>query len=331
MFTTYLPFLPRPANPEEVQPVLANDAMPPTGVLSNAQPPMSPPARPDNIGAQAAPQPSGPAPTRNTGNARGSTMPAIPDMTVSRPAAIGRIGAAILSNSSNGLANALGAGATAMNDVSDMNRQAALQKYQLEEERRRALEAEQVARRRASGSGGRGGNSTANAEAVAPYAQATLDAIQNVRGLIEAESDWNPFDNTTGLVGNYLSKIPGTAAHDLSTQIDTIEAAVGFDRLQAMRDASPTGGALGQVSERELALLSASLGSLKQSQSKEQFLRTLESVERHYLSAVAAIQAQQAAYANGQGGGSTAPATTTTAPPSAGTGGGVTIVDITEE
>jgi hypothetical protein len=38
-----------------------------------------------------------------------------------------------------------------------------------------------------------------------------------------------------------------------------------------MREASPTGGALGSISESELGLLKATLGSLRQSQSQEQF------------------------------------------------------------
>jgi hypothetical protein len=49
-----------------------------------------------------------------------------------------------------------------------------------------------------------------------------------------------------------------------------------------MRDASPTGGALGQVSERELALLNGALGSLKQSQTKEQLRANLANVKRIY-------------------------------------------------
>jgi glutamine synthetase adenylyltransferase len=64
--------------------------------------------------------------------------------------------------------------------------------------------------------------------------------------------------------------------------IETIEAAVAFDRLQAMRNASKTGGALGQVSNIELRLLSSSLGNLKQSNSKEEFQRNLDQVKKVY-------------------------------------------------
>ena len=53
-----------------------------------------------------------------------------------------------------------------------------------------------------------------------------------------------------------------------------------------MRDASPTGGALGQVSERELALLQNSVAALEQSQSKEQFVRNLNIVREKYLDTI---------------------------------------------
>ena len=49
-----------------------------------------------------------------------------------------------------------------------------------------------------------------------------------------------------------------------------------------MRDASPTGGALGQVSNIELDLLKSSLGNLNQSQSKEQFMANLKQVQKVY-------------------------------------------------
>jgi hypothetical protein len=47
-----------------------------------------------------------------------------------------------------------------------------------------------------------------------------------------------------------------------------------------MRNNSPTGGALGSVTERELALLQATWGSLQQSQSKEQFEANLDRFNR---------------------------------------------------
>jgi len=81
---------------------------------------------------------------------------------------------------------------------------------------------------------------------------------------------------TAGFVGSNLANIPGTKARDLKAQIDTIRANIGFDELQKMRDSSPTGGALGNVSEKEIAFLQALLANLEQSQSPEQLKENLK-------------------------------------------------------
>tara|TARA_R100001443_G_C3353360_1_gene177322 strand:- start:467 stop:1612 length:1146 start_codon:yes stop_codon:yes gene_type:complete len=87
---------------------------------------------------------------------------------------------------------------------------------------------------------------------------------------------------TTGIFGQALRNVGGTAALDIKKLIAPIQASIGFDRLQRMRDASPTGGALGQVSERELDLLMSTLSNLDQSQSEDQFLQALSQVEKRY-------------------------------------------------
>lgn len=88
---------------------------------------------------------------------------------------------------------------------------------------------------------------------------------------------------TTGVGGSLLKGIPGTAAADTSALLDTIKANVGFEQLTAMRAASPTGGALGAVSEKENALLQSVLGSVEQSQSAEQLEFNLKRLKNVYL------------------------------------------------
>lgn len=80
---------------------------------------------------------------------------------------------------------------------------------------------------------------------------------------------------TAGFGGALIGSIPGTPAFDLKQDIQTLVANAGFDRLQEMRDNSPTGGALGQVSERELALLQSAAQNLLNSQSPEQLRENL--------------------------------------------------------
>ena len=86
----------------------------------------------------------------------------------------------------------------------------------------------------------------------------------------------------TGLPGQVLQNVGGTDALDLKKTITQIVSTVGFDRLQRMRDESPTGGALGQVSQMELAQLNSALGNLEVSQSEEQLKENLQVVKDVY-------------------------------------------------
>ena len=80
----------------------------------------------------------------------------------------------------------------------------------------------------------------------------------------------------TGIAGRVMSNIPGTTAHDLAKTLDSVKANTAFKKLQEMRQNSPTGGALGSVSDNDMLLLKAVEGSLEQSQSKEQLLYNLD-------------------------------------------------------
>lgn len=88
---------------------------------------------------------------------------------------------------------------------------------------------------------------------------------------------------TTGVVGDALSHIGGTAARDVRGLLDTIKANAGFRELQSMRDSSPTGGALGQVTVREIEFLQAVIGNLEQSQTKDQLVDNMRRVKNVYL------------------------------------------------
>ena len=86
---------------------------------------------------------------------------------------------------------------------------------------------------------------------------------------------------TAGL-GSVTSFIPGTSGANLRSTLETIKANLGFDRLQQMRDASPTGGALGQVAVKELDALQSSVSSLDLNQSPERLRNNLEQIKTHY-------------------------------------------------
>ena len=79
--------------------------------------------------------------------------------------------------------------------------------------------------------------------------------------------------------GSLLGYVPGTPARNFAAEVDTLKANIIAGELTAMREASKTGGALGNVSDKESAFLSASLGALDLGQSPENFRKQLRKVE----------------------------------------------------
>lgn len=81
----------------------------------------------------------------------------------------------------------------------------------------------------------------------------------------------------TGLRG-VIPNVPGSAAADAQSLLGTLKSQVAFGVLQDMRNHSKTGGALGAVSEKELAMLQSNLAALDKAQSLEQFQRGLKQI-----------------------------------------------------
>jgi len=121
---------------------------------------------------------------------------------------------------------------------------------------------------------------------------AVLSSIKEARELAANSSTFNP---AVGFGAEWAAEnIGGSNAADMAGLINTIGANIAFDRLDQMRAASPTGGALGNITERELAFLRDTMGSLAQSQSRAQFLRRLDDIEKAYSE----ILRKAAAYPN---------------------------------
>ena len=100
-----------------------------------------------------------------------------------------------------------------------------------------------------------------------------LDAIGDAKKLVSP---------ITAGVGGTLKNIPMTPARNLDAKLTTIKANLGFDRLQQMRDTSPTGGALGAVAVQELVALQSTVASLDQLQSPAELSKALDKIETHY-------------------------------------------------
>lgn len=87
---------------------------------------------------------------------------------------------------------------------------------------------------------------------------------------------------TTGIVGIGAAKIPGTDAYTLKATLNTIVANLGFDKLQAIRDLSQTGGALGQVAVKEIEFLQQTIASLDQGLPQEELAKNLGEIKASY-------------------------------------------------
>lgn len=124
---------------------------------------------------------------------------------------------------------------------------------------------------------------------VAKYEQA-LSTAQNVGVSIDKALGMADDFGTTGFVGARLRGFEGSGAFDLSAEIETIKANLGFDRLQQMRDNSPTGGALGQVAIQELIALQSTVANLNPDQSAPQLKDNLERIRGHYSRWRAAVE-----------------------------------------
>ena len=81
--------------------------------------------------------------------------------------------------------------------------------------------------------------------------------------------------------GAMCSSVWNTNSRKLAGLLTNLRAIIGFDTLAEMRANSPTGGALGQVSNIEINLLQAVQGTLDQGQ-QELLIRSLTDIQGNY-------------------------------------------------
>ena len=112
--------------------------------------------------------------------------------------------------------------------------------------------------------------------------QTVLDHVSDIRRNVDTIRELVAVA-PEGYLGSVAAKLsPTSTSGQIRRVIETLQSNIGFDKLQAMRDASPTGGALGQVSERELSNLQAVLGSLDARSTDEELNRVLDQVVEFY-------------------------------------------------
>lgn len=118
-------------------------------------------------------------------------------------------------------------------------------------------------------------------EAAYPKASAGLKgAINEIDTLRKDLLDLRSHRGLSGITGPIEGRLPSMSAGSTSAQalLNKILARGQFRELQNMRNNSPTGGALGAISDRENASLRAAFGALDQAQSKEDFQKAINDI-----------------------------------------------------
>ncbi len=118
-------------------------------------------------------------------------------------------------------------------------------------------------------------------------AKTALDKISQAEELVKETS--KHIVGTTGFASFILKDMPSIkvlgfegSPRKLEGMVDSIKARLGFKELAQMRKDSPTGGALGQVTERELMFLQSVIAKLDTSLNSEDFLQVLQEVKDSY-------------------------------------------------
>ena len=86
----------------------------------------------------------------------------------------------------------------------------------------------------------------------------------------------------TGPIAQFSSWVDSSSAGQLKNTLMTIKGILGFSELRELKESSPTGGALGQVSTFELENLQSVIAALKEGMPETQLKANLKQVKFHF-------------------------------------------------
>lgn len=84
----------------------------------------------------------------------------------------------------------------------------------------------------------------------------------------------------TGTIGSLMSYLGESDAAEVRRQVGVLTSQAQVETLNAMRQQSPTGGALGSVTERELSMLSSKAGAIDPRADAKTFLAAVDDYQR---------------------------------------------------
>lgn len=138
-----------------------------------------------------------------------------------------------------------------------------------------------------------------------------IDNFDKLYADAERLLDMPGLEDATGPIDSMLLTLFGDTA-DFEEAVKTLQANIGFQALADMRAASPTGGALGNVSNKEVEFLQATIRSLSLRQTAEQFRENLRAImDRANKAKALTLQAYEARFGQGRPAGGAVPASAT--------------------
>ena len=140
-----------------------------------------------------------------------------------------------------------------------------------------------------AGGAGAGGAGADNPDYVIEQSVVAIRSIDNIIAKIDGSTSGMFNSASNPILRQMFDGLAGSDAMDVVTSREALEAIVGFDTLNKMRQAARSGASgLGQVTERELKYLQSVQGSLNELQSNTQLFNTLREVRASF----ARIQAE---------------------------------------
>jgi hypothetical protein len=109
--------------------------------------------------------------------------------------------------------------------------------------------------------------------------QSNLSALDRLAAQVKLTQD-SSLGRTTGLMG-MLPNVPGQPGAVAQSRLDSLKSQVGFGVLQELRNTAKNGASgLGQVTEKEHAMLQMQLGNLEKAQGEEEIRRVLGDIAK---------------------------------------------------
>ena len=109
-------------------------------------------------------------------------------------------------------------------------------------------------------------------------------AIQTSNQLLNRVDDIAADPNLASVVGidpsRVISQLPGTQLANIRLKIDSLKKALSLEALNQLRAASPTGGAIGQVTEGEYPILYSKISALNENMTAGEFAKQLADLRR---------------------------------------------------